>query len=161
MGGTNRRMKGQRPDNIRSLFEVLNPFQNRKIWIFYSRAPSQNFWVYHGRSWRLSNCHIQRQQKWIFLRCLIFKEFIFPKNHENKPPILLNQIVEINLSKPDHLISSQHPIWGFLIVITNFLGNLKSRKEDDFSGNNKSSFENILVSSTEEALILKIKGIFE
>ena len=31
MGGTNRRMKGQRSDNIRSLFEILNPSQNRKI----------------------------------------------------------------------------------------------------------------------------------
>ena len=99
MGGTNRRMKGQRPDNIRSLFEILNPFQNRKIWTFYSKVPSPNFWAYHGRSWRLSNCHIQRQQKWIFLRCLIFKEFIFPKKRglKNVPPLLLNQFVKINL----------------------------------------------------------------
>ena len=26
MGGANRRMKGQRSDNIRSLYEILNPF---------------------------------------------------------------------------------------------------------------------------------------
>ena len=113
MGGVNRRMKGQRLDNIQSLFEVLNPFQNRKIWTFYSRVPSPNFWVYHGRSWRLSNCHIRRQQKWIFLRCLIFKEFIFPKRPWKQVTPLLNQIVEINLSKPDHLISSQHPFGDF------------------------------------------------
>ena len=117
MGGTNRRMKGQRPDNIRSLFEVLNPFQNQKIWTFYSRVPSPNFWVYHDRSWCLSNCHIQRQQKWIFLRCLIFKKFIFPKRALNVPP-LAQPICEDKSFEPDHLISSRHPIWGFLIVMT-------------------------------------------
>ena len=43
-----------------------------------------------------------------------------------------------------------------------FFGSLKSKKkEDDFLENNKSRFENISVSSTEEALILKTKGIFE
>ena len=49
-------------------------------------------------------------------------------------------------------------------MITNFLGALskkKERKEDDFSGNKKSRFENILVSGAKEALILKTRGIFE
>ena len=47
-------------------------------------------------------------------------------------------------------------------MITNFLGALsKKKREDDFSGNNKSRFENIFVSDAEEALIFKTKGIFE
>ena len=58
----------------------------------------QKIWVYHGRSWRLSNFHIQRQQKWIFLRCLIFKEFIFPEKRPwKRATSLLNKIVKINL----------------------------------------------------------------
>ena len=32
IGEANRRMKGQRPDSIWSLYEVLYPFQNQKIW---------------------------------------------------------------------------------------------------------------------------------
>ena len=58
----------------------------------------------------------------------------------------------------DQQISSQCPIRKFLTVITNFLRAL-SQKKDDFSGNNKSRFKNIFVSSAKEALILKTKGI--
>ena len=31
MAGTNKRMKGQQPDNTRSLYEVLYPFQNQNL----------------------------------------------------------------------------------------------------------------------------------
>ena len=36
-GRENKRMKGQQPGSIQSLFEVLNPFRNQKIWTFYSK----------------------------------------------------------------------------------------------------------------------------
>ena len=43
-----------------------------------------------------------------------------------------------------------------------FFGSLKSKKkEDGFSRNNKSRFENIFVLGSEEALISKTNGIFE
>ena len=99
VGRANRRMKRQQPDSIRSIYEVLNPFQNLKIWTFYLRVPSPNFLVYHGGTWRLSNCHIQRLGKINLLRCLIFKEFIFleKKWPWKRATLLLNQIVKINL----------------------------------------------------------------
>ena len=75
---------------------------------------------------------------------------------------LLNQICENKSFESDNQISSKCPIREFLTVITNFLGALsKKKREDDFSGNNKSRFENIFVSNAEEALIFKTKGIFE
>ena len=43
MGEANRSMKGQRPDSIRSLYEVLYPFRNQRIWTSYSRMPSSEF----------------------------------------------------------------------------------------------------------------------
>ena len=57
-GGANERMKGQRPDSIRSLYEVLYPFQNQKIEPSVPKCFPLNSRVYHGWSWRLSNCHI-------------------------------------------------------------------------------------------------------
>ena len=129
----NRRMKGQRPNNIRSLYEVLYPFQNQIFEPFVSEWLPLNSWVYHSGSWRLSNCHIQERQKWIFLRCLIFKEFIFPEKFlRNVPPLLLNQIMKINLLSQIIRFQVNAPFRDFLIVITNFLGAL-SQKEDDFS----------------------------
>ena len=70
MDKANRRMKGQWSDSIRSLYEVFHPFRNQNLNSSYLPSNSR---VYHGGSWHLSNCHIQEQQKWIFLRCLIFK----------------------------------------------------------------------------------------
>ena len=64
--------------------------------------------------------------------------------------------------EPDHQIPSQCPIRRFSNSGHQFfLGALSKEKEDDFSGNNKSRFENIFVLSAEEALISKTKGIFE
>ena len=106
MGEANRRMKGQWPNSIWSLYEVLYPLQNQKFELLVPECLPPNSWIYHGGSWRLSNCHIQEQQKWIFLRCLIFKEFIFPKKGlGNAPSLLLNQIVKINLL--NQIIKSQ------------------------------------------------------
>ena len=96
MGRVNRRMKGQRSD-IRSLFEVLNPFQNQKIWIFYSRVPSPNFWAYHSRSWCLSNYRIQRQTKMNLFKMLDFQRIHFSKKGLKCATSLLNQFVKINL----------------------------------------------------------------
>ena len=79
MGEANKRMKGQWSNSIWSLYKVFYPLQNQKFELLIPECPPPNSQVYHGGSWRLSNCHIQEQQKWIFLRCLIFKEFIFPK----------------------------------------------------------------------------------
>ena len=73
IGEANRRMKGQRPDSIWNPYEVLYPLQNQKFELFVPECLPSNSRIYHGGSWRLSNCHIQEQQKWIFLRCLIFK----------------------------------------------------------------------------------------
>ena len=67
MGKTDKRMKGQQPRSIWSLYEFLNPFQNQRIGTFYPRMPFLNSRVYHGRSWCLSNYHIQGLKKWIFL----------------------------------------------------------------------------------------------
>ena len=121
--GANRRMKGQWPDSIRSLYEVLYPFQNQKFDPSILERLPPNSRVYHSGPWRLSNCHIQRLEKnEFFLRCLIFKEFVFPeKSFENVPPFLLNQIVKINLLSQIIRFPSQCPIQRFLTVITNFL----------------------------------------
>ena len=73
MGEANRRMKGQWSNSIRSLYEVLYLFQRKKVEPSFPKCLPLNSRTYHGGSWRLSNCHIQEQQKWIFLRCLIFK----------------------------------------------------------------------------------------
>ena len=62
---------------------------------------------------------------------LDFQRIHFFKRVLNVPPLLLNQIVKINLFELDHQILSQCPIRRFLTVITNFLGAL-SQKEDDF-----------------------------
>ena len=85
-GQSKQRNEGLTIGSIWSLHEVLNPFRNQKIWTLYSRMSFPNFRVYHDGSWRLSNCHIKK--KWIFLRCLIFKEFLFlKKGLENVPPL--------------------------------------------------------------------------
>ena len=76
-GGASKGMKGRQPGSIWSLHGFLNPFQIRRIWTFYPIMHFSNSWVYHGGSWCLSNCHIRGLEKWIFLRCLIFKEFLF------------------------------------------------------------------------------------
>ena len=38
VGGANRRMKGQRPDSIQSLYEVLYPFQNQNLNFSFQNA---------------------------------------------------------------------------------------------------------------------------
>ena len=121
MGEANRRTKGQWSNSIWSLYKVFYPLQNQKFELLVPECPPLNSRVYHGGSWRLSNCHIQEQQKWIFLRCLIFKEFIFPKKKPWKRAIpLLNQIVEINLLSQIIRFQVNALLRDFLIVITNF-----------------------------------------
>ena len=69
----------------------------------------------------------------LFLKCLIFKEFIFPEKSLRKvPPLLLNQIVKINLLSQIIRFQVDASFEDFLIVIINFVGAL-SQKEDDFS----------------------------
>ena len=78
--------------------EVLYPLKNQKFELLIPECLPPNSQVYHGGSWRLSNYHIQRLKKWIFLRCLIFKEFIFlEKSLGNVPPLLHTSIVKIDL----------------------------------------------------------------
>ena len=77
MGGASKWMNGRQPESIWSLHGFLNPFQNRRIWTFCPIMHFSNSRVYHGGSWRLSNCYIQGLEKWTFLKCLIFKEFLF------------------------------------------------------------------------------------
>ena len=158
MGEANGKMKRQQPDSIRILYEVLYPFQDQKFELLVPERLPLNSRVYHGGSWRLSNCHVQELKKWIFLKCLIFKEFIFPeKGLGNVPPLLLNQIV--NLLSQIIRFRVDAPFEDFLIVITNFLGVL-SQKEDDFSW----IINQVLRIFWFQALWksrFKIKGIFE
>ena len=134
VGGANRRMKGQRSDSIQNLYKVLYPSQNQKFELFVPKCLLSNSRTYHSGSWRLSNCHIQKQQKWIFLRCLIFKEFIFPKKGPWKRATPFAQLNCENKSfESDHQIPKSMPIQRFLTVITNFFLGTLSQKEDDFS----------------------------
>ena len=127
MGEVNRRVKGQWPNSIWILYEVFYPLQNQKFELLVPKCPPR---LYHGGSWRLSNCHIREQQKWIFLRCLIFKEFIFLKKRPWKCAISFAQLNCGNKSfEPDHQILSQCPIRRFLTVISNFLGALSKKKK--------------------------------
>ena len=50
MGRANRKMKGQRPDSIRNLYEVLYPFQNQKFELLVPESLPPNSRVYHGGS---------------------------------------------------------------------------------------------------------------
>ena len=52
MGRTNRRMKGQRPNSIRSLYEVFHPFRNQNI--FKTRfiiSEKSSFWLEALKNW--------------------------------------------------------------------------------------------------------------
>ena len=98
MGEANRRMKRQWLDSIRSLYEVLYFFQNQKSELSFPECLPLNSRVYHGRSWRLSNCHIQRLKKTNLFKILDFQRIHFlEKGMGNVPPLLFNQIVKINL----------------------------------------------------------------
>ena len=50
MGEANRRMKGQRPDNIWIFYEVFYPLQNQKFELFVPECLPSNSRVYHGGS---------------------------------------------------------------------------------------------------------------
>ena len=104
MGGASKWMKGRQPENIWSLHGFLNPFQNWRIWTFCPIMHFSNSRVYHGESWRLSNCHIQWLEKWTFLRYLIFKKFLFlEKGLEHMPSLWPS--CENKSFEPDHQIS--------------------------------------------------------
>ena len=80
MGRANKRMKGQQPGSIQSLFEILNHFWNQKIWTYYSRLYSE--------SWHLIKSSYSGTRKMNLLRCLIFKEFFFlERDLENLTPL--------------------------------------------------------------------------
>ena len=66
------------------------------------------------------------------------------------PPLCAQPNCENKAFESDHQISNKCPIQRFSNSDHQFLGTL-SKKEDDFFRNNKSSFENILVSGAEEA----------
>ena len=105
MGGANRRMKRKRLDSTRSIYKVLNPSKIKKSWTFYSRVSSPNFWVYHGRSWRLSNCHIQRLEKMNLFKMLDFQRICFSR----KRPWTRHPFCSTKKEKsfePNHQISS-------------------------------------------------------
>ena len=74
------------------------PFENQKIGTFYSRMSFPNSWVYHGRSWHLSSCHIQRLKKInLFKDTWFSKNLFFLEKCFKRATLLLNQIVKINL----------------------------------------------------------------
>ena len=153
-GKANKRMKSQQLGSIWSLYEVFKPFQNQKIWTFYSRVPSPNFLVYHGGSWRLSNWHIQRLEKMNLFKMLDFQRNYFSrKRHWKRATPLPNKIVKINLlSQIIRFQVNAHS--GISNSDHHFFGILKSKRRWLFR-NNKSSFENILVSSAEETSFWK------
>ena len=151
---TNRRTKGQWPDSIRSLYEVLYPFRNRRIWTFYSRMLSLEFSSLSRWVLTLVKMPYSGTKKInLFKKCLIFKEFIFPeKGLGNVPPLLLNQIANLLSQIIEFQVDA--PFEDFLIVITNFFGSLKSKGRWLFM-NNKLSFKNILVSGAVEVSFWK------
>ena len=134
MGEANRRMKGQWPGSIRNLYEVFYPRQNQKFELLVLERLPSNSRVYHGGSWRLSNCHIQeRKKKKNLFEMLDFQRIHFSKKGLWKRAIsLLNQIVKMSLLSQIIRFQVNAPFKDFLIVITNFLGAL-SQKKDDFS----------------------------
>ena len=83
----------------------------------------------------MSNYHIQILEKLNLFKMLDFQKnsFFQKKGLGNVPPLLLNQIVKINLLSQIIRFQANAPFEDFLTVITNFLGAL-SQKEDDFSG---------------------------
>ena len=156
-GEANKRMKGQRSNSIRNLYEVLYPSQNQKFELFVPKCLPSNSRTYHGGSWCLSNCHIQKLKKWWMnlFKMLDFQRTHFLKKRPWKCATFFAQSICADKSfESDHQIPSQHPIWGFLTVITNFFESLKSKGRWLFR-NNKSSFENVLVSGTKEASFWK------
>ena len=97
-GGANRRMKGQRSDSIRSIYEVLTPFKIDKSEPPIQESPPPNSRVYHNGSWLLSNCHIQEQKmKMNLFKMLDFQRIHFSKKGFKCATPLLNQFVQINL----------------------------------------------------------------
>ena len=77
-----RRMRGKRSDSIRSFHEVLYPFRNQESEPFVTECFPPNSWVYHGGSWHLSNCHIQRLEKINFFKMLDFQRIHFFQKKE-------------------------------------------------------------------------------
>ena len=77
MGEANRKMKGQWPNSIWSLYEVFYPLQNQKFELLVPECFPSNSRVYHGGSWRLSRCHIQELKKLIFLKNAWFSKNSF------------------------------------------------------------------------------------
>ena len=121
MGGANRKMKEQRPDSIRSLYEVLYPFQNWKVEPSIPKCLPSNSRVYHDGSWRLSNCHVQRLEKINLFKMLDFQRIHFSRKRPLKGATPFAQPSCENKSfEPDHQIPSQCPIQIFLTVITSF-----------------------------------------
>ena len=93
VGGANRRMKGQRPDSIWSLYEVLYLFWNQKMWTLCSKLPSPEFpSLSQLVLMPIKLAYPKTRKKWILLRCLIFKEFIFPEKRPWKRATLFAQL---------------------------------------------------------------------
>ena len=87
------------------------------------------------------------------------KVIVFLERGLKRATLLLNQIVKINLLSQIIRFQVNTPFGNFKQWSPIF-GGLKSKGRWLFM-NNKSSFENILVSDVMEASFLKIKGIFE
>ena len=116
-----RRMKGQRPDSIWSLHEVLYPFRNRKIWTFYSRMTSPEF----SNLSRLVLTPVklpysETRKNESFQDAWFPKNSFFQKGLENVPSFLLNQFVKVNLLSQIIGFQVNTPFGDFLTVITNF-----------------------------------------
>ena len=112
MGGVNRRVKGNNQTASESSISSSTLFRT-KIWTLSSKTLPSNSRVYHGGSWRLSNCHIQELKKWIFLKCLIFKEFIFLEKASEMRHLFAWPNYRNKSFEPDHQISSKCPIRRF------------------------------------------------
>ena len=121
MGEANRRMKGQRPDSIRSFYEVLYLFQNQKFDTSYSRMTSPEFPSLS--QWVLTPIKLSysRTKKMNLFKMLDFQRIHFFRKRPWKCAISsLNQIVEISLLSRIIRFQVNAPFEDFLIVITNF-----------------------------------------
>ena len=106
MGEANKRMKVNNQKASEASTRSSIPFETKKFDLSIQKCLSQ---TPESITVGLDACQIAifRDKKMNLLRCLIFKEFLFiEKGFENGTTPFLNQIVKINLSEPNRLISS-------------------------------------------------------
>ena len=153
MDEANRKMKGQWPDSIRSLYEVLYLFQNQKIWTFYFKSAFPQISESTTVGLTPIKFPYSRTRKINLFKMLNFQRIHFSRKRPwKRATLLLDPIV--NLLSQIIRFQVDAPFEDFLISDHQFFGSLKSKGRWFFM-NNKSSFENILVSGVVEASFWK------